>query len=139
MHTDSLDEPDNLYPPSSLGINLPPGINGEGISVTLTGNFNLGAVNPNGQDYKNWHFRDSMSWINGRHTFKWGYEAHKIDWILNSKYTQTRSATFSGVRPAMRSPTSWSEPSIRSTSCSDSPAANRSYGSTSSISRTSSR
>jgi hypothetical protein len=98
MHTYSSDEPDNRYDPSSLGINLPPGINGEGISVSLTGNFNLGAVNPNGQDYKNWHFRDGMSWIKGRHTFKWGYEAHNIDWILNSRYTQSRSVTFSGVR-----------------------------------------
>ena len=98
MHTTSLDEPDNLYPPSSLGINLPPGDGGEGISVTLTGNFNLGAVNPNGQDYENWHWRDSMTWIRGRHTFKWGYEGHKVNWILNSKYTQSRSVTFSGVR-----------------------------------------
>jgi hypothetical protein len=98
MHTTSVDEPDNLYSPSSLGINLPPGDHGEGISVSLTGNFNLGAVNPNGQDYKNWHWRESMSWIRGRHTFKWGYEGHKIHFVLNNKYTQSRSVSFSGVR-----------------------------------------
>jgi hypothetical protein len=98
MHATSLDEPDALYSPSSLGINLPPGDHGEGISVSLTGNFNLGAVNPNGQDYRNWHFREAMSWIRGRHTFKWGYEVHNVHWVLNNKYTQSRSVTFTGVR-----------------------------------------
>jgi Carboxypeptidase regulatory-like domain len=98
MLATALDEPDKIYTPSSLGINLPAGDHGEGISVSVTGNFNLGAVNPNGQDYRNWHFRDAMSWIHGRHTLKWGYEAHKVTWVLNNKYTQTRSVTFTGVR-----------------------------------------
>src|SRR5207247_38655 len=43
-------------------------------------------------------FRDSMSWIHGRHTLKWGYEVYKVDFTLNSRFTQTRSVTFSGVR-----------------------------------------
>lgn len=38
-----------------------------------------------------------MSWIKGRHTFKWGYEMHKVVWTLNSKFTQTRSVNFTGV------------------------------------------
>src|SRR5579884_384643 len=98
LHTASLDDPDAQYTPKSLGINIPDGVNGEGISINAQGSFNLGAVNPNQQKYKNWHFRDSMSWIRGRHTFKWGYEMHYVDWVLNDKLTQTRSATFSGAR-----------------------------------------
>src|SRR5712692_3322759 len=98
LHTASLDDPDVQYTPKSLGINIPDGINGEGISISAQGAFNLGAVNPNQQKYKNWHFRDSMSWIRGRHTFKWGYEMHYVDWVLNDKLTQTRSATFTGNR-----------------------------------------
>lgn len=97
LHVSSIDEPRKLFAPQSLGINLPPGINGEGISVNVQGRFNLATVNPNGQDYRNWHFRDSMSWIKGRHTLKWGYEMHKVNWTLNNKFTQTRAATFTGV------------------------------------------
>ena len=97
LHVSSLDEPRELFAPQSLGINLPAGINGEGISVNVQGRFNLATVNPNGQDYRNWHFRDSMSWIKGRHTLKWGYEGHKVNWTLNNRFTQSRSATFTGV------------------------------------------
>ena len=39
------------------------GLNGEGISVHAQGRFDLAPSNADGQDYKNWHFRDSMSWI----------------------------------------------------------------------------
>jgi hypothetical protein len=98
LHSASLDDPDVQYTPKSLGIPIPDGINGEGISISAQGGFNLGAVNPNQQKYKNWHLRDSMSWIRGRHTFKWGYEMHYVDWVLNDKLTQTRSATFTGAR-----------------------------------------
>jgi hypothetical protein len=80
-----------------MGINVPAGINGEGVSVSVQGLFSVSPVNPNGHDYKNLHFREAMSWIRGRHTLKWGYELHKIDWVLNSFYTQSRSATFSSV------------------------------------------
>ena len=97
MKVTSLDEPRQLYSPESLGMAIPAGDNGEGISVTVQGRFDLGAANANGQIYKNWHFRDSMSWIKGKHTFKWGYEMHKVNFALNTKFTQTRSVTFTGV------------------------------------------
>lgn len=89
--------PNAFYPPPSLGIAVPPGINGEGVSVNVQGRFTINPPNPNGHDYQNWRFRNAMSWIKGRHTFKWGWEMHKIDWVLNTFYTQGRSATFSGV------------------------------------------
>lgn len=97
MHVDSLDLAREKIRPDSMGINLPSGINGEGISINVQGRFNLAPVNPNGQDYRNWHFRDAMSWIKGRHTIKWGYETHKVVWTLNNQYTQSRSSTFTGV------------------------------------------
>jgi len=98
LYTASLDDPDKQYTPKSLGIAIPDGVNGEGISISAQGGFSLATVNPNQQKYKNWHFRDSMSWIRGRHTFKWGYEMHYVDWVLNDKLTQTRSATFTTAR-----------------------------------------
>src|SRR2546430_4189627 len=30
--------------------------------------------------------------------FRSGYEMHYVDWVLNDKLTQTRSATFTGAR-----------------------------------------
>lgn len=97
MHVTSLDVPRQSYTPQSLGINLPPGINGEGVAINVQGRFNLAPVNPNGQDYTNWHFRNATSWVKGRHTLKFGYETHKVNWTLNNQYTQTRSSTFTGI------------------------------------------
>src|SRR5262249_51099563 len=97
MHAASSDEPNKQYTPSSLGIPLPPGLNGEGISTSVSGYFNLSTADPNAQDYINWHFRDSMTWIRGRHTLKWGYELYKVDFTLNSKFTNGRSVSFSGA------------------------------------------
>jgi hypothetical protein len=97
MYATSSTVPDRSYPPDTFGIPVPAGINGEGISVSVAGRFSVSPVNPNGHEYRNWHFRDVMSWIKGRHTLKWGYEVHKIDWVLNSFYTQGRSSSFSAV------------------------------------------
>ena len=83
--------------PESLGIKIPSGINGEGISVSVSGLFSITPPDLNGQDYQNWHFRDSMSWIHRRHTLRWGYEGHKVNWELNTYFTQTRSVSFSTV------------------------------------------
>ncbi|MGH9661600.1 MAG: hypothetical protein ACRD96_23835, partial [Bryobacteraceae bacterium] len=98
MRANSYEEPDRFFAPKELGIDVPAGINGEGIQVSVQGRFNLAPVNPNGQNYHNWHFRDTMSKIAGRHTFKWGYEFHNIDWVLNFRLTQSRSVTFTNAR-----------------------------------------
>ena len=98
MLTTSSNDPIEKLTPDSLGIKgVPAGINGEGVSVSVAGLFSISPSDPNGQDYKDWHFRDSMSWIHHRHTLKWGYELHKIDWELNTKFTQTRSVSFTTV------------------------------------------
>lgn len=96
MHNTSSDTPNKQYEPSSLGIPLPPGDMGEGITVTVSGRFTLGAVDPNLQIYRNWHGRDTMSWMRGRHTFKWGYELHHVSFRLRSYYT-TRDVTFNNT------------------------------------------
>ena len=98
LHADSNTEPDRQYDPRSLGINLPAGNSGEGLTFQATGRFNLSNINPVGQNYRNWHWRDSMSWMRGRHTFKWGYEGHYVDWVLDKRLMQGRSMVFSGAR-----------------------------------------
>ena len=72
-------------------------MNNAGITTTVSGFFTLAPADPNGQDYINWHGRDSLTWVHGRHTFKGGYEVYKVDFTLNSAFTNTRSVTFSGA------------------------------------------
>ncbi len=94
----SFEEPNTLIDPNSLGIPVPVGTSGEGLSITAQGRFSLSHSNPNGQNYRNYHFRDVMSWIKGRHTFKWGFEYWNTNWALNTAFTQGRSVSFTGNR-----------------------------------------
>ena len=95
MHAASADNPVKQYLPSSLGVNLPSG-DGEGLSMSVSGYFNLATANPAVQDYKNPHLRETMSWVHGRHTMKWGYEGYRQSFRLDSNF-QTRTSTFSGA------------------------------------------
>jgi len=95
MHAVAHDDPLKQYVPSTLGINLPYG-DGEGVSISVSGYFNLSTANRAVQDYKNPHLRDTMTWLHGRHTMKWGYEEHRASFRLDTNF-QTRSATFSGA------------------------------------------
>ena len=95
MHAAAADNPQKQYVPSTLGINLPQG-DGEGLSMNVSGYFNLATANPAIQDYKNPHLRDTMTWVRGRHTMKWGYEGYRESFRLDSNF-QTRSSTFSGA------------------------------------------
>jgi hypothetical protein len=95
MHSDSADNPVKQYLPSTLGVNLPNG-DGEGLSMSVSGYFNLATANPAVQDYKNPHLRDTMTWVRGRHTMKWGYEGYRQSFRLDSNF-QTRTSTFSGA------------------------------------------
>ncbi len=95
MHSYSSDSANERYPPRSLGINLDEGSLGEDLSIAVTGMFSLGVPNPSLQDYRNWHGRDSMSWIHGRHITKWGYELYRVAFTLRSN--TTRDVSFSGA------------------------------------------
>jgi hypothetical protein len=95
MHAAAADNPLKQYLPSTLGINLPSG-DGEGLSMNVSGYFNLATANPAIQDYKNPHLRDTMTWVRGRHTMKWGYEGYRESFRLDGNF-QTRSSTFSGA------------------------------------------
>jgi hypothetical protein len=96
LHSSSEDRAVTVVAPSSLGIDLPLGSRNEGLTFTVNGWFTLGAADPGKQDYRNWHGRGTVSWIRGRHTFKWGYELYRVAFSLNSN-ANIRNATFSGV------------------------------------------
>jgi hypothetical protein len=95
MHQFANDNPVKQYAPNTFGINLPYG-DGEGLGVSVNGYFNLATADPAVQDYRNPHLRDTMTWQHGRHTMKWGYEAYRESFRLDSNFL-TRSATFSGA------------------------------------------
>lgn len=95
MHEYSNDRPTTQYVPSTLGVNLPYG-DGEGLSITVNGYFSLLTASPAVQDYKDPHLRDTMTSIHGRHTMKWGYEAYRESFRLDSNFN-TNTSTFSGV------------------------------------------
>jgi hypothetical protein len=95
LQQNSLDSPLTQIPPSKLGVNVPFG-DGEGLTITTSGFFTLGTANPAVQAYRNPHLRDTMTWVRGRHTFKWGYEAMRMSFRLDSNFN-TNSVTFSGA------------------------------------------
>ena len=95
IHQLSNDNPLKQFVPSSLGVNLPFG-DGEGLGVSVSGFFNLATADPAVQDYKNPHLRDTMTWLRGRHTMKFGYEGYRQSFRLDSNF-QTRTSSFSGA------------------------------------------
>jgi hypothetical protein len=95
LQQNSLDSPVTQIPPSKLGVNIPFG-DGEGLTVTTNGFFTLGTADPALQAYRNPHLRDTMTWVRGRHTLKWGYEGFRMSFRLDSNFN-TNSVTFSGA------------------------------------------
>ena len=95
LQANSLDTPLTQIPPSQLGVNIPFG-DGEGLTITTNGFFTLGTANPALQAYRNPHLRDTMTWVHGRHTLKWGYEAMRMSFRLDTNFN-TNSVTFSGA------------------------------------------
>ncbi len=84
-------------PPRDMGINLDEGYLGVGMTLNVTGQFNLSFPGPERQGYRNWHWRDTMTLIRGAHTLKWGYEGMYVNFDL-VRGNGARGATFTGVR-----------------------------------------
>jgi hypothetical protein len=97
MNAQSFVQAIGRVPPRDMGINLDEGYLGVGMSLSVTGQFNLSFPGPERQGYRNWQWRDTMTLVRGRHTFKWGYEGMYIDFDL-VRGNGARSATFTGTR-----------------------------------------
>jgi hypothetical protein len=95
LEANSLDSPLTQTPPSKLGVNIPYG-DGEGLTVNVNGFFKLATADPAVQAYRNPHLRDTMTWVHGRHTLKWGYEGMRMSFRLDSNFN-TNTVTFSGA------------------------------------------
>ena len=84
-------------PPRDMGINVDEGYLGVGMSLNVSGLFNLSFVGPERQVYRNWHWKDTMTLVRGAHTFKWGYEGMYVNFDL-IRGNGARNATFTGAR-----------------------------------------
>jgi hypothetical protein len=78
-----------------LGVNIEDGPDGRAISFAVTGGVSLTYPGVNAQRYNSWQLRDTMTYVSGSHTFKWGYDMVKPSFHFN--LALTRTATFAGT------------------------------------------
>ncbi len=88
--------PDGSVPPSSIGINLPVDPAGRGVTLSISGGPNLAYPNITYQYYSAWDIDNSMTWIRGRHTLKFGFQF--VQYRFYYGLTLTRSLSFTGTR-----------------------------------------
>jgi hypothetical protein len=97
MNAQSFVQGIGRVPPRDTGINLDEGYLGVGMTLSVSGQFNLNFPGPERQGYRNWQWRDTMTLIRGSHTLKWGYEGMYINFDL-VRGNGARSATFTSTR-----------------------------------------
>ena len=103
--------PQNTTSPTSLGFS---GINVDdpseaGPPLIFVGNINVGNTyqGPQARYDDQWQYRDSVSWVKGRHTFKFGAEydayeqAQTFDFINNGYLVFDGSLTEAGLEPSL--------------------------------------
>ncbi len=82
--------------PQDLGINMPQYVPTGAVSVDVADNFTLGSGFTTRFVSKNYQFKDSMSWIRGKHSFKFGYEMLKLQ--FQQVFIGSPSIAFTGSR-----------------------------------------
>jgi hypothetical protein len=82
--------------PRDLGVNVDPGPDGRGMSFSVPGRFDLTYPGVNTQDYESWQFKNTLTWVLGSHTMKFGYDMIKPSFRFN--LTLLRTASFTGTR-----------------------------------------
>ena len=97
MDANSFRTATGRVPPRDMGIDVDEGYLGVGMSLNVSGQFNLSFTGPERQVYRNWHWKDSMTLVRNAHTFKWGYEGQYINFDL-IRGNGSRSASFTGTR-----------------------------------------
>lgn len=96
LRTTSLNQPTRNLSPSELGINLPTYAAGAP-HFDITGNFSFfGSSGKVLFVNNNWQVRNDLSWIKGKHNFKFGGEFMKLYW--RQIYIGNPSFSFNGSR-----------------------------------------
>ncbi|MCW5977637.1 MAG: TonB-dependent receptor [Bryobacteraceae bacterium] len=81
--------------PTELGINMPQYVPTGSVQVDVD-NFSLGSGFTTRFYSRNWQFRDTLSWIKGRHNFKFGYELLRLQ--FRQVFIGSPGFTFNGSR-----------------------------------------
>jgi hypothetical protein len=82
--------------PVTLGINMPQYLPAGAVSVNVANDFALGTGTPTKFLGKNYQIRESLTWIKGRHNFKFGFESLKLN--FRQVFIEPPYFSFSGVR-----------------------------------------
>jgi hypothetical protein len=86
----------NTIEPTQLGINMAQYVPTGAVTVNVGDNFILGSGFTTRFFSKNWQFKDSMSWIRGKHSFKFGYEMLRLN--FRQVFIGSPSFSFTGSR-----------------------------------------
>jgi hypothetical protein len=97
MDAESFESAIDRVPPRDMGVNIDEGYLGVGMSLNVTGQFSISFPGPERQHYRNWHWKDTMTFVRGSQTFKWGYEGQYVNFDL-IRGNGSRSANFTGAR-----------------------------------------
>jgi hypothetical protein len=79
LNTPSNELQSDTIDPSEFGINMPQYVPTGAVSVNVGDNFTLGSGFTTRFFGKNYQFRDTVSWIRGKHNFKFGYEMLRLN------------------------------------------------------------
>ena len=86
----------NTINPQDLGINMPQYVPTGSVSVDVADSFTLGSGFTTRFVSRNYQFKDTMSWIRGKHSFKFGYEMLKLQ--FQQIFIGSPSIAFTGAR-----------------------------------------
>jgi hypothetical protein len=93
----STDAPQQTVRNSALGINMPDYNTGGGATaINVSGRFQLRSQNPRKYVSNNYDLNDGVSWIKGRHTIKFGFQALQLSWFQT--FLSPPLFTFNGTR-----------------------------------------
>ena len=96
LHTPSDQLQTRTIDPTDLGINMPQYVPTGSVTVDVAGNFTVGSGFTTRFYSKNFQFRDTLSWIKGRHDFKFGYELLRLQ--FRQVFIGSPGFGFSGAR-----------------------------------------
>jgi hypothetical protein len=96
LHTPSDQVQTRTIDPIDLGINMPQYVPTGAVTLDVGGNFTVGSGFTTRFFSKNFQFRDTLSWIRGRHSFKMGYEVMRLQ--FRQVFIGSPGFFFSGAR-----------------------------------------
>ena len=82
--------------PQTLGINMPQYVPTGAVTVDVADSFTLGSGFTTRFKSRNFQFKDTMSWIRGKHSFKFGYEMLRLQ--FQQIFIGSPSIAFTGAR-----------------------------------------